>query len=68
MLQAGSVQVGAILSVDALYAGAFNLSREGAGWDRQDAGTAPSLCRVCEVPPGDFVGVFLRASASSWGN
>lgn len=38
------------------------------GWDRQDAGTTPSLCRACEVPPGDFVGVFLRGSASSWGN
>lgn len=66
--QAANVQVGAVLSVDALCASAFHPSWSERGWDRQDAGTAPSLCTACEGPHGDFVGVFLRASASSWGN
>lgn len=38
------------------------------GWQRQGAGAAPSVRTACEAPRGDFVGAFLRASASSWGN
>lgn len=38
------------------------------GWERQDVAASPSLCTAYEMERVDFVGVFLRASASSWGN
>lgn len=38
------------------------------GWERQDAAASPSVCTAYGVECVDFVGVFLRASASSWGN
>lgn len=65
MFEAGNLSFGPVLFVDALYAFVFHLSER--GWERQDA-FPPSLCTAYEVPCVDFVGVFLRASASSWGN